>query len=195
MFHGADGFIDDLPYDKAMHPQTLVAFEMNGQPLPQRHGYPARLIVPGYVGEKSIKWLTKVELRRKPGEGFYEQQGWSPQFTINNSSRFDTTFDDPLHVGQRLVIKGTAFAGDRGVREVEVSTDNEKSWSPAEITNRGSDLAWVQWRFPWQPKAAGEVTLSVRCVDGNGGLQSGEKRNSGPEPAKGYHQVKAKIKA
>ena len=70
MFHGADGFVDDVSFEKAMHPQTLLVFEMNGHPLPQRHGFPVRLIVPGYVGEKSVKWLTKIEVRDEPGKGF-----------------------------------------------------------------------------------------------------------------------------
>jgi hypothetical protein len=111
-----------------------------------------------------VKWLTKNEVREKPAKGFSEQQGWGPQFTINNSSRCDTRFHKPLHIGQRTVIKGTAFAGDRGVKQVEVSTDIEKTWQSAEITYRGSDLAWVQGQFP---------TLSVRCVDNQGGTQSG----------------------
>jgi DMSO/TMAO reductase YedYZ molybdopterin-dependent catalytic subunit len=195
MFHGADGFIDDIPFEKAMDPNTLLVFEMNGVPLPHRHGFPVRMIVPGYVGEKSVKWLTKIEVREKPAQGFYEQQGWGPQFTINNSSRFDTKFDKPLHIGQRTVIKGTAFAGDRGVKQVEVSTDNEKTWQSAEITYRGSDLVWVQWRFPWQPTTLGEVTLSVRCVDNQGGTQSGVDKGPAPNPATGYHHMKAKVLA
>lgn len=64
MFHGADGFSDEIPFEKAMHPQTLLAFEMNDETLPQRHGFPVRLIVPGYVGEKSVKWLTRIDVRK-----------------------------------------------------------------------------------------------------------------------------------
>ena len=196
MFHGADGFTDDLPIDKALHPQTLLVFQMNGQELPQRHGFPLRLIVPGFVGEKSVKWLTRVEVREHPGKGFYEQQGWGPQFTINNSARFDAPdFQRPVQVGQRTVIKGTAFAGDRGVRDVEVSTDGGKTWAKAEITYRGSKLAWVQWRFPWKPEMPGKVMLAVRCIDGTGEVQDGRRKSPGPEPARGYQEVVANVQA
>jgi DMSO/TMAO reductase YedYZ molybdopterin-dependent catalytic subunit len=196
MFHGADGFTDDLPIEKALDPQTLLAFEMNGEPLPQRHGFPLRVIVPGFVGEKSVKWLTKIEVRATPGKGFYEEQGWGPQFTINDGSRFDAPdFDHPIRLGQRTVLKGTAFAGDRGVRAVQVSVDGEKTWQPAEISYRGSNLAWAQWRFPWVPDKPGQIMLAVRCIDGEGQVQSGEEKKSGPEPASGYDRVKARVEA
>ena len=195
MFHGADGFVDDLPVEKALDPHTLLVYEMNGEVLPQRHGFPVRLIVPGYVGEKSVKWLTKIEARDTPGKGFYEQQGWGPQFTINDTTRFDTDFSKALRVGQRTVLKGTAFAGDRGVAKVEVSADDGKTWGEAEITYRGSDLAWVQWRFPWQPKQAGEVKLAARCTDRQGGVESGIHKPSAPNPATGYGTAKAMVQS
>ena len=195
MFHGADGFVDDIPIEKALNPTTLLVFEMNGETLPQRHGFPVRLIVPGYVGEKSVKWLTKIEAREVPGKGFYEQQGWGPQFTINDGSRFDTDFSDDLRVGQRTVLKGTAFAGDRGVATVEVSIDDGDTWKEAEITYRGSDLAWVQWRFPWQPERAGDVMLAVRCTDKQGGTQSSTSKPPAPNPASGYGRASVKVNA
>src|SRR6516165_9337671 len=84
MFRAADGYYETFRFEKSMEPTTLVAYEMNGEPLPQRHGFPLRLIVPGLYGEKNPKWLTRIELldeadarlNRRHGCGFYKQQGW-----------------------------------------------------------------------------------------------------------------------
>ena len=168
---------------------------MNGDPLPMRHGFPLRMIVPGVVGEKSIKWLTRIELRDRTAKQFYEKQGWGPKFEINTSSRFDAPdFHKPLDLGTPINLRGIAFGGARGVRSVEVSTDDGATWNPAEITYRSSALAWVQWKYQWQPDEAGVYRLVVRAIDGTGVLQSGVDKPAGPEPATGYHRVTATVK-
>jgi DMSO/TMAO reductase YedYZ molybdopterin-dependent catalytic subunit len=196
VFHGADAYSDDLSPEIAMLPTTLIAYEMNGEPLPMRHGFPARVIVPGMVGEKNVKWLTRIELRDSEAKQFYEKQGWGPVFVVNTTSRFDAPdFDEPLEFGSPIDLRGMAFGGARGVKRVEVSTDDGATWSLAEITYQSSPLAWVQWRFEWRPKAPGTYKLVVRAVDGTGGIQSGEDESSGPEPATGYHRVTATLKS
>ena len=100
-----------------------------------------------------------------------------------------------MKVGQRTVLRGTAFAADRGVKDVEVSTDGGDTWAKAEITYRGSDLAWVQWRFPFQPTEAGDITLVVRCSDKKGGTQAGPFKPSGPEPVEGWQKIDATVAA
>lgn len=195
-FHGADGFTDDVPFAKAMDPATLLVYGMNGVALPLHHGFPARLIVPGYVGEKSVKWVTKIEVLDHEEKGFYEQQGWGPKFTINNTSRFDAPdFSKPIALGSIVRLKGTAFAGDRGVSRVQVSTDGEKTWKEAEISYRTVDTAWVQWRLLWRADTPGYAMLAVRCFDGKGAAQSGQMKGPAPEPATGYQRVKATVKA
>ena len=87
LFRAADGYYETFRFAKAMEPTTLVAYEMNGEPLPRRHGFPLRLIVPGLYGEKNPKWLTRIELldeadgrlRRHRLCGFYKEQGWGRQ--------------------------------------------------------------------------------------------------------------------
>lgn len=76
-FWGVDNYTDTIPLEKAMEPTTLLAYEMNGVPLPHRHGYPGRVIVPGYFGEKHVKWLTRIEVTDANAKGFYETQGWA----------------------------------------------------------------------------------------------------------------------
>jgi DMSO/TMAO reductase YedYZ molybdopterin-dependent catalytic subunit len=196
VFHGADAYTDDVSFEFAMRPTTLLAYEMNDEPLPMRHGFPVRMIVPGMVGEKSVKWLTQIELRNIEAKQFYERQGWGPRFGINTTSRFDAPdFDTPLALGVPIDIRGMAFGGARGVQRVEVSTDDGATWSPAEITYQSSPLAWVQWKFEWLPKEPGIYQLAVRAVDGTGAIQSGVDKPAGPEPATGYHRVAATVKS
>ena len=78
--YGVDNYTDTIPIEKALEPTTLLAWEMNGKKLPDRHGYPLRAIVPGYFGEKHVKWLTRIELTGPNAKGFYETQGWGPDF-------------------------------------------------------------------------------------------------------------------
>jgi DMSO/TMAO reductase YedYZ molybdopterin-dependent catalytic subunit len=88
LLHAADGYTDTFAFEKAMEPTTLVVYQMNGQPLPQRHGYPVRVIVPGLYGEKNVKWVTAIDVIDHDGKGFYEQQGWGPNFVLPTRSDF-----------------------------------------------------------------------------------------------------------
>ncbi len=191
-----DGYSDSVSIDKAVDPTTLVAYEMNGEALPERHGYPARILVPGLFGEKSVKWVTRVEVVERDVKGFYERQGWGPQFVVPTRARFtEPDLSLPLSVGTVTVLRGTAFAGDRGVTSVEVSTDDARTWEPAELEYSSSPLAWVLWRYDWLPQRAGDVPLLVRATDGNGDVQVGEARDIVPQGATGYHRVMARVQA
>ncbi len=191
--HGVDNYTDTFPLEKAMDPTTLVAYEMNGEPLPDRHGFPARIVVPGYFGEKNVKWLTRIELTGPEAEGFYEKQGWGPNFIIPTRSRFDQPDDfawfSLTKTQEKIPLKGIAFAGDRGVRRVEVSLDGGKSWQEAEITYPGTKLTWVLWQYDWKPAGAGEHKLVVRATDGTGAVQREEKERGQFSGATGFHQI------
>lgn len=191
-----DGYSDTFSIEKAMERTTLVAYEINGEPLPQRHGYPARILVPGLFGEKNVKWVTRIELVDTDAKGFYEQQGWGPEFVVPTQARFtEPDLSQPLAVGALTVLRGTAFAGDRGVTSVEVSTDDGKMWNTAELEYSSSPLAWVLWRYDWRPERAGELPLVVRATDGTGTVQTAEVRDVAPGGATGYHRVVARIQA
>src|SRR6201993_4507685 len=139
--HGVDNYTDTIPLGKAMEPTTLLAYEMNGAPLPQRHGYPLRLIVPGYFGEKNVKWLTRIEVTDANAKGFYEAQGWGPDFVTPTRSRIDVPDNwSSFSLGKLtgpIEVKGVAFGGDRGISRVELSFDNGESWRDAEIYYSG----------------------------------------------------------
>ncbi len=193
VFHGVDGYTDTFPLAKAMDPTTLVAYEMNGQALPLRHGFPARIIVPGLYGEKNVKWIDRIQLSATDEQGFYENQGWGPDFVVQTQSRFSApTFDRPLPMAP-VMLKGTAFAGDRGISKVEVSADDGASWQPATIDYSGSRLTWSLWSYMWTPSRSGEHRLVVRAFDGGAKMQVDKDRKSGPEGATGLHKVSVRI--
>jgi DMSO/TMAO reductase YedYZ molybdopterin-dependent catalytic subunit len=197
VLRGADGYTDTFAFEKAMDPTTLVAYEMNGEPLPDRHGYPARIIVPGLYGEKNVKWVTGLELVDYDAKGFYETQGWGPNFVQPTRSRFDAPdFTRPFPVGEAVALSGIAYAGDRGVEGVEVSTDGGGSWQEAELAYRGNRLSWSLWGYDWTPEEPGEYALIVRATDGTGELQTSEFRQArSGKGATGLHSVTARVEA
>jgi len=206
LFRAADGYYETFRFEKAMEETTLVAYEMNGEPLPSRHGFPLRLIVPGLYGEKNPKWLTRIELldeadgrlHRRHGCGFYKEQGWGRQGdSVPTHSRFDAPqvrgdhFEAPFQVGKTVELRGMAFGGDRGISKVEVSSDDGETWDDAEITKPGTKLSWSLWSYQWVPDEEGETMLVVRATDGNGNLQISEYRDQVPDGATGLHHVRA----
>ncbi len=197
--HGVDNYADTFPLEKAMDPTTLVAYEMNGERLPDRHGFPARIVVPGYFGEKNVKWLTRIELTGDEAEGFYEKQGWGPNFIIPTRSRFDQPDDyawfSLTNSPEGIPLKGIAFAGNRGVSRVEVSLDGGQSWQGAQITYPGTKLTWVLWRFDWKPAGPGEHKLVVRATDGTGAMQREEKERGQFSGTTGFHQITVYLSA
>jgi DMSO/TMAO reductase YedYZ molybdopterin-dependent catalytic subunit len=196
LLRGADGYTDTIPLEKALDPSTLVVFEMNGEPLPRVHGYPVRLIVPGMYGEKNVKWVTSVEIVDRDVKGFYEQQGWGPDFVIPIRSRFyEPDLSQPVRSGALVPLRGIVFGGDKGISRAEVSLDGGQSWRPAELEYPGSQLSWAIWRFDFRPELPGEYFLAVRGFDANGTPQPAEDRGIVPSGGRGYHRISIQVQA
>ena len=196
---GVDNYTDTIPLEKAMEPTTLLAYEMNGAPLPDRHGYPLRVIVPGYFGEKNVKWLTRIEVTDANAKGFYEAQGWGPNFIVPTRSRIDVPDDWAFMSLGKLIdpieVKGIAFGGDRGISRVELSFDDGKTWSDAEIYYSGGDLAWSLWKAQWTPAAASDYALVVRATDGEGDVQEWEEDRGPFSGVSGLHRINVRVTA
>ena len=194
LLHGADGYTDTFPLEKALDPTTLVVYAMNGEPLTENHGYPVRVIVPGLFGEKNVKWVTRIELVDRDVKGFYEQQGWGPDFVIPTRSRFfEPDFEQPIQAGAPVTLRGIVFAGDRGVSRAEVSLDDGQTWQDAPLEYPGTQLSWAIWRYRWQPRQPGEYRLVVRGFDGTGAPQPAEDVGIVPSGGRGYHRVAARV--
>jgi DMSO/TMAO reductase YedYZ molybdopterin-dependent catalytic subunit len=198
-FHGVDNYTDTIPLEKAMEPTTLLAYEMNAAPLPHRHGYPLRAIVPGYFGEKNVKWLTQIEVADANAKGFYEAQGWGPDFIVPTRSRIDVPDDWAFFSLSKLTapieVKGIAFGGDRGVSRAELSFDSGKTWSDAEIYYSGGNLAWSLWKTHWTPAAPGDYTVVVRATDGEGDVQEWEEDRGPFSGVAGLHSIGVRVTA
>lgn len=196
LLRAVDGYTDTIPLDKAMEPTTLVAYEMNGQPLPHHHGYPVRIIVPGRFGEKNVKWVTRIQPVATEIKGYYEKQGWGPTFIPATTSRFDFPFNNQtLSLASDAPIKtrGVAYAGDRGISKLEVSFDDGRSWTAAKLDSRGTDLTWRLWSLDWAPSHAGDYRLWVRATDGTGTVQSKEHYDIVPDGASGFNRITVHI--
>ena len=198
-FWGVDNYTDTIPLEKAMEPTTLVAYEMNGVPLPHRHGYPARMIVPGYFGEKHVKWLTRIEVTRENAKGFYETQGWGPDFITPTRSRIDAPDHESVFslakLSNPIEVKGIAYGGDRGISRVEVSFDDGENWVDARIDYPGTKLTWALWSYDWRPDDEDDYTMVVRATDGEGDVQEWEEDRSPFSGVTGFHKIIVHITA
>ncbi len=175
------GYADSIPIDQAMLPTTLVAVGMNGNVLPRQHGFPARLLVPGLYGMKQPKWLESIEVVDRPFTGFWEQRGWIKAAVAKTMSRIDGAGT----AGGAVQLAGVAFAGDRGISRVEVSTDGA-TWEEAELETEISNLTWRRWRYPLPTTPAGRVIFRVRAIDGSGVVQIAQVAPPHPSGSTGY---------
>ena len=196
---GVDNYTDTIPLEKALDPTTLLAWEMNGRSLPDRHGYPLRAIVPGYFGEKHVKWLTRIELTGDNVKGFYETQGWGPDFMTPTRSRIDAPdHESRFSLGQLsgpIEVKGIAFGGDRGISRVEISDDDGETWTDANIHYPGTKLTWALWTYEWRPDGPDDYTLVVRATDGEGAVQEWEEDRSPFSGVSGFHKIAVHVTA
>jgi DMSO/TMAO reductase YedYZ molybdopterin-dependent catalytic subunit len=187
---GEDGYTDSFSIERALSPEPMVVWLMNGEPLPRIHGEPVRLIVPGLYGIKNVKWLTKLTVTNRDYKGYWQDRGWTDDGTIKTESRIDEPGDRGVISAGPTEIRGMAFAGDRGISKVEVSTDSGDSWHEANIFENPSPagLSWVFWSLPWVP-AQGTYKIVVRATDGTGEVQTSKGADTLPDGASGWHKI------
>ena len=191
VFTGVDGYVTSLPLPDLLEARAMLAYQMNGETLPERHGFPLRAIAPGRYGEQSAKWVTRVEITDHEVKGFYQSQGWSAA-QLETISRIDAPRKQ-ASLGE-IPISGIAFAGIRGIQQVEVSVDGGATWQRASLQPPLSDQTWVFWSWTWRPTAHGMYTIVARATDGTGALQTQEKRGTVPNGATGWHEIKVVVK-
>ena len=174
-----------IPIDKARRPEVLLAWAMNGEPLLPVHGAPLRVVVPGYIGARSVKWLDRIELRAEPWDGYFQHvvyrlvppdQQAGPGIGVPlglialNSDVTSLQDGDNVSVGQ-LTITGYAFAGgERSVARVDVCLDGETTWRQAELLDDLGQWAWRQWQITLDVDP-GEHELQVRAWDSSAASQ------------------------
>jgi len=166
----------------------IIAFEMNGEPLPPLHGAPARLVVPGWAGDHWMKWLGRISPQPAPQTGFYMDVGYrwpnapgepgvafKPEEMHSVTEIFvkSTITEAPAsaRVGKPVTLRGVAFSGAPDVSKVELSDDGGATWAKAELGRDHDPYAWRLWSFAYTPKKPGKATLVARATDSRGSVQ------------------------
>jgi DMSO/TMAO reductase YedYZ molybdopterin-dependent catalytic subunit len=189
-FLATDEFSAGLPTDIVDDPECLIVYEMNGQPLPREHGFPMRLLVPGRYGMKNPKWLAGIRAMNQEYAGWYEQRNWNKDGIVKTMARIDLPIDGAtLEPGEQRVA-GVAYAGDRGVRQVDISPDDGVTWLPMGLLEPmpGKD-AMVRWEGTFMLPPGAGISLTVRATDGTGTEQVDEFQLPQPDGASGRDQV------
>ncbi|MDJ0781818.1 MAG: sulfite oxidase [Desulfosarcinaceae bacterium] len=172
-------FIRSIPLAKALD-ATLLAYEMNGEPLPPAHGFPLRSLALGWTGANCVKWLHRIRVLAHPHEGFFMdkvyrvfQKGMAPEEgTVVTGLTLKSIITQPLDGDQlplgEILVLGAAYAGELEIADVAFSSDNGRSWQPTEFIGPREPFSWRQWRHIWRPTAPGDYTLLARAsaVDG-----------------------------
>ena len=202
VFRCADGYDVGIPIERSQMEGTILAYDMNYAPLTSKHGFPVRAIVPGLYGMMNPKWLTEIELVDRVYEGYWQRLGWANNAEDNTGSsilipgqaparqrfrKLDETQD--ASYGGRLPIAGVAFAGDRGIAKVEVSTDGGNTWKTAQIKDPLSQYTWVLWTAGYVPSNIENYRIVVRATDKTGKTQTTEMAPPFPNGATGYHTI------
>lgn len=199
VFLCADDYTDSISIEVALHDYNLLAWEMNGATLPDDHGFPARLLIPGIYGMKNTKWLKTIRVIDDPNyKGFWQSNGWDNPAPTRTMSTFylprrDQHSQGMLKVGVPNLVGGVAYAGDRGISEVEVSTDGGQTWATASLRPPLSRFAWLHWTYNWTPQQPGKFTLKVRATDGTGKLQLDQVKEAYPAGAEAYDTITAEV--
>jgi sulfite oxidase len=174
-------FARSLPVEKALHPDTLLAYAMNGEELPVEHGFPFRLIVPGWYGMASVKWLTRIEARTERFAGFFQRERYiheavsgAQPVSLTRMAPRSLILDPPE--GAALApgayrIRGLAWSGAGPVTRVEVSVDDGATWASADLTSVSAQYLWRRWEYTWDATATSEAVLCSRAYDARGGAQ------------------------
>src|SRR6266487_4434061 len=190
VFHAADDYSDSIHLAKALEPTTLLAVRMNGVTLPQGHGFPVRMLKPGIYGMKHCKWLTRIEVVNYDYQGYWQQRGWSDPAPVRMAARIDTPLTGSTVTTNRTTyIAGVAFSGNKGISEVDVSTDSGQTWQHAILKQPLSGLTWVLWELAWQPPKAGSYTVVARAIDLEGNVQDPNEEPPLPNGSSGYHSI------
>jgi DMSO/TMAO reductase YedYZ molybdopterin-dependent catalytic subunit len=182
-------FIRNVPMAKALHADTILAYEMNGQPIPVLHGFPLRLIVPGWEGAYSVKWLTHIQVIDKEHDGFFVKTAYrypnkrvAPGASVPAENMVPLTglvvksfINAPSEGGNfkpgKIRVAGFAWAGESFITKVDVSMDNGSTWTPARLGKERERYAWQSFEHEFDITQPGSYLLMARATDDKGNMQ------------------------
>lgn len=181
----ADDYTESIPLAIAQDPAVMIVTGMNGEPLPDDHGFPARLIVPPIYGMKNVKWLKKIEAVDEDYKGYWQERGWSDTARYQIWGRIDYPTGS-IDAAGPVTACGMASAGDRGVQRVEVSIDDGATWADAQLEPAlNMPFTWVRWAFPFTAQS-GQLKMKIRVTDGQGEVMKEDEQAPLPDGATGW---------
>ena len=209
---GTPDFIKSIPVWKALDENVIIAYEMNGEPLPHWNGFPARLVVPGWTATYWIKHITSINVVAKPFDGFWMKTAYrvplgkfpvverfiSQETAVNtpitemvvNSLITNIKDGQAFRLGQVVEVKGMAWDGGYGIKMVEISIDGGKSWQEAELGKDYGRYSWRPWTYRFKPTKKGTYTIMAKATNRIGQTQTFELIWN---PAGYHHNVVQKI--
>jgi DMSO/TMAO reductase YedYZ molybdopterin-dependent catalytic subunit len=176
-------FSRSLPIEKAIDPDTIIAYEYNNQPIPFKHGFPLRLIVPGWYAMASVKWIKKIIVIDKEFKGPFQavdyvyypnkdnDNGKVPVTTINVNSTIKYPLNRQLLHSGVYEINGIAWTGKDHIAKVEISFDGGQTWNTCQLTSSSEKYAWVRWNYKWEALKKGEYIILSKATDSKGNVQ------------------------
>ncbi|MFN3813826.1 MAG: molybdopterin-dependent oxidoreductase [Aquificaceae bacterium] len=209
---GTPDFIKSIPVWKALDENTIIAYEMNGEPLPHWNGFPARLVVPGWTATYWMKHITSIDVVSRPYDGFWMKTAYRLPLgkfpTVDRFTSQETAVNTPIteimvnslitnikdgqdfKLGQTVEVKGIAWDGGYGIKTVEVSVDGGKTWRDAELGKDYGRFSWRQWMYRFRPTKRGTYAVMARATNRIGQTQTFELIWN---PAGYHHNVVQKI--
>jgi sulfane dehydrogenase subunit SoxC len=205
-------FERSLTLSEALREDVLLAYEMNGQPLPPQHGFPLRLVVPGWYGMASVKWLERITVLDRPFDGFQQRQGYRLRQAEEDEGEplgrmlpralmvppgIPEFLSRERVVDQRpCVLEGRAWSGHGPIAAVGVSADSGATWDDAELAGQDEPSSWTAWRYLWEPPSPGEYELACRARDAAGNEQPVEPTwNLGGYANNAVQRIKVRVQA
>ena len=182
-------FVRSLPIEKALHPDTILAYRMNDEPLPLLHGAPLRLIAPGWMADSCLKWVTDLSVQDHEAQGFYMQTAY--RYPLRPIEPGASVAGSTLRPVEEMIVKslivqprrgsvvvpgpvpvqGLAWTGEGKVVAVEVSVDEGRTWEPAKLVGEEAAYAWRRWEFNWSATGSGSRAIWSRAIDDRGRTQ------------------------
>ena len=173
-----------VPVEKLLNPDSVLAYEMNDETLPKDHGFPIRLLVPGWYGMTSVKWLTKMVVMDHPNGGFHEMDYWIYPATNGNGgakarrvtklkvkSLISTPNKGDIVAPGKHKVAGVAWSGDGHIAKVEVSTDDDRTWYTANLEEPNGGYSWQHFEYEWEATSLGHALIRSKATDSAGNVQ------------------------
>ena len=183
-------FIRQVPLEKALHPDTILAYEMNGEPLPKLHGAPLRAVISGWEGAYAVKWLNQITVADKENDGFWVKTAYRfPTKRVAPGAAVDAKDMAPVSglvvkslifapkdgttvkAGTAVQVSGFAWAGEANITKVDISLDNGQTWQAAKLGKDQAKYTWRQFEFAWQAAEVGSFLVMARATDDKGRMQ------------------------